>query len=153
VTKTPHKSGSIKPSIAEALEGSQITELPNVHEESIERTPYVPPHSHVVNDPGVSHPRPDPASDARGMDFGDAIRCLKLGRRVQRAGWNGKGAYVYLVGGSRFTVDREPLLSVLGAGAEVSYHAHIDMRATDGSVFVWNPNQLDMLAEDWSVVG
>lgn len=61
------------------------------------------------------------------MDFGDAIRNLKLGRRVSRAGWNGKGDVAGLPeglpgwdpdqrqhrGGYRFaTGDGQPLLAV-----------------------------------------
>jgi hypothetical protein len=30
------------------------------------------------------------------MDFGDAIRSLKLGKRVARAGWNGKNMWLAL---------------------------------------------------------
>jgi hypothetical protein len=31
------------------------------------------------------------------MSFGDAIKELKLGKRLQRTGWNGKGLFIYLV--------------------------------------------------------
>ena len=31
------------------------------------------------------------------MDFGEAIHALKGGKRVSRAGWNGRGMYLYLV--------------------------------------------------------
>ncbi|MNF94579.1 hypothetical protein D3C84_772930 [compost metagenome] len=34
------------------------------------------------------------------MSFGLAIEALKLGRRVARAGWNGKGMFLYLIRGS-----------------------------------------------------
>ena len=30
------------------------------------------------------------------MDFGDAIKLLKQGKRVQREGWNGKNQYIEL---------------------------------------------------------
>lgn len=33
------------------------------------------------------------------MNFGQAIEALKEGRKVTRAGWNGKGMYLVLVGG------------------------------------------------------
>ena len=32
------------------------------------------------------------------MDFGDAIRALKDGKRVAREGWNGKGMWLSLSG-------------------------------------------------------
>jgi hypothetical protein len=86
------------------------------------------------------------------MDFGDAIRALKEGKRVQRDGWNGKGMFLFLVPGSQFKVNREPLLSILGEGAVVDYHPHIDMKTAQGYVVPWLASQADMLSNDWSVV-
>lgn len=83
------------------------------------------------------------------MDFGDAIRAMKAGKRVSREGWNGKGMFLFLVGGSTFTVNREPLLSIMGEGTQVQYHAHIDMKTAQGYVVPWLASQADMLAEDW----
>ena len=94
-----------------------------------------------------------PHSDASSMTFGQALICIKRGDRVARAGWNGKGMFLFLVKGSRFTVNREPLLSILGEGTEVEYHAHIDMKTVQGYVVPWLASQTDMLAEDWRVVG
>lgn len=83
------------------------------------------------------------------MDFGDAIRALKDGKRVTRAGWNGKGMFLFLVPGSRFKVNRAPLLGIYPEGHEVDYHAHIDMKTAQGYVVPWLASQADMLAEDW----
>ena len=85
--------------------------------------------------------------------FGEALILLKQGDKVQRKGWNGKGMYLYLVPGSTFQVtEGRPLAKHLPIGQEVKYKSHIDMKAADGSHFAWNPNQLDMLAEDWTLV-
>lgn len=86
------------------------------------------------------------------MNFGDAIALLKNGGRVARDGWNGKGMFLFLVPGSVFEVNREPLLSILGAGTKVQYHAHIDMKTAQGYVVPWLASQADMLAEDWVAV-
>jgi hypothetical protein len=86
------------------------------------------------------------------MNFGDAIAALKAGKRVARAGWNGKGMFLFLVGGSTFTVNREPLMSILGEGTQVQYHAHIDMKTAQGYVVPWLASQADMLSEDWELV-
>jgi len=86
------------------------------------------------------------------MNFGDAIAALKAGKRVARAGWNGKGMFLFLVGGSTFTVNREPLMSILGEGTQVQYHAHIDMKTAQGYVVPWLASQSDMLSEDWELV-
>ena len=61
--------------------------------------------------------------------------------------------WIYLVPGSTFQVSEgRPLASHLPVGETVQYQPHIDMKAADGTHFVWNPNQLDMLAEDWQIV-
>lgn len=86
------------------------------------------------------------------MDFGDAIRAMKIGKRVARDGWNGKGMFLFLVNGSTFTVNRDPLLSIMGEGTQVQYHAHIDMKTAQGYVVPWLASQADMLSEDWTVV-
>lgn len=84
-----------------------------------------------------------------GFTFSDVVAGLKRGRRFARAGWNGKGMFIFLVNGSRFTVNREPLLSILGEGTEVDYHAHVDMRTATGQIVPWLASQTDILAEDW----
>lgn len=86
------------------------------------------------------------------MNFGQVIEGLKAGRRYAREGWNGKDMFIFLVPGSTFAVNREPLLSILGEGAEVQYHPHIDMKTAQGYVVPWLASQADMLAEDWREV-
>lgn len=86
------------------------------------------------------------------MNFGHALQALRDGFRVARAGWNGKGMFIFLVAGSRFVVNREPLLSILGEGAQADYHAHIDMKTAQGYIVPWLASQVDMLAVDWGIV-
>lgn len=83
--------------------------------------------------------------------FSDALNHIKSGLRVSRAGWNGKGMFIFLVPGSQFIVNREPLISILGTGTQVNYHGHIDMRTADGFIVPWLCSQTDMLASDWSI--
>jgi Protein of unknown function (DUF2829) len=86
------------------------------------------------------------------LGFGFALAALESGKKVCRAGWNGKGMWLYLVPGSTFSVSEgRPLAAHLPVGEQVNYNPHIDMKAADGSYFAWNPNQLDMLAKDWQV--
>ena len=88
-----------------------------------------------------------------GMTFGQAIINLKAGKRVARAGWNGKGMFLFLVPGSRITVSEgRPLAAVFPVGAEVDYLPHIDMKTADDKVVPWLASQTDVLAEDWTVV-
>ncbi|BAQ16927.1 DUF2829 domain-containing protein [Methyloceanibacter caenitepidi] len=86
------------------------------------------------------------------MDFSDALAAVKRGHRIARKGWNGKGMYVFLVPGSVFKVNREPLLSMLGEGTQVTYHAHLVMRTADGTIVPWLASQSDLLDEDWELV-
>ena len=84
-----------------------------------------------------------------GMNFSQALEQIKAGKRLARRGWNGNGMFVFLVPGSNFKVNREPLMSILGEGAEVTYRPHIDLCAADGTVGVWQPSMGDVMADDW----
>ena len=86
------------------------------------------------------------------MDFSDALRLVKAGKKVAREGWNGKGMFIFLVAGSRFKVNRPPLLGIYPEGTEIDYHGHVDLRSATGQIVPWNPSQTDMLAEDWAEV-
>lgn len=86
------------------------------------------------------------------MSFSHALTAIKEGQRLRRAGWNGKGMFVFLVAGSHFKVNREPLLSILGEGTAVDYKPHIDISHPDGSISVWQPSMGDVMADDWEVV-
>lgn len=97
--------------------------------------------------------------EKRTMNFGEAIEALKSGKKVARAGWNGKGMFIYLVGGSIV-----PFCNLRGNAAkfvnadvtntdDACINAHIDMKAADGTIVVgWLASQTDMLAEDWEVL-
>ena len=95
------------------------------------------------------------------MDFGDALRALKRGARVSRAGWNGKGMWIALPPGSAFAA-RHAKCGHAAAGravelgdpeAQIELAPHIDMRAADGTMVIgWLASQTDMLAEDWQIV-
>lgn len=86
-----------------------------------------------------------------GMNFGLAVEALKSGRKVARAGWNGKGMFLFLVPGSTFQVSRPPLLGIYPEGTTINYHAHIDMKTADEKVVPWLASQTDMLADDWVI--
>lgn len=86
------------------------------------------------------------------MSFGSALERLKSGHKLAREGWNGKGMFIYLVDGSRFAVNRAPLLGIYPEGTVIDYRPHIDMRTADGSCVPWVASQTDILADDWTVV-
>ncbi len=85
------------------------------------------------------------------MEIGQAVAAMRDGCRVARAGWNGKGMFVFLVPGSRFTVNRPPLLGIYPEGTEIQYRDHVDMRCVDGAIVPWLCSQSDLLADDWEL--
>ncbi len=91
------------------------------------------------------------------MDFGKAIEALKAGKKVARAGWNGKGMYLALQTGSTFLSEnaRGGVAKTLAEAGEeeITLLPHIDMKTATGEVCVgWLASQTDMLADDWSIV-
>ena len=87
-----------------------------------------------------------------GLSFGLAVEAMKLGKKVARDGWNGKGMFLFLVSGSTFKVNRAPLLGIYPEGTEINYHAHIDMKTANGTIVPWLASQTDVLADDWCIV-
>lgn len=71
------------------------------------------------------------------MDFGDAIRAMKAGKKVARAGWNGKGMWL--------------MLQVPDEHSKMSL-PYIYMKTADDNQVPWLASQTDMLAQDWSEV-
>ena len=88
----------------------------------------------------------------RDYSFGGALSHLKEGGKACRSGWNGKGMFLFFVPGSKFHVNRPPLLGIYPEGTEINYHAHVDMRTADGQIVPWLASQTDMLAEDWTLL-
>jgi hypothetical protein len=90
--------------------------------------------------------------ETSGLTFGLAIEALKKGHKVARAGWNGKGMFLFLVPGSTFQVSRAPLLGIYPEGTTINYCPHIDMKTADEKVVPWLASQTDVLADDWAIV-
>jgi hypothetical protein len=92
------------------------------------------------------------------MSFGHAIVMLKAGKRVARAGWNGKGMWLVLVPGTPTAQLREGTPYREATGLEsCEILPHIDMWTinADGRRAMlpgWLASQSDMLADDWTVI-
>ncbi len=83
-----------------------------------------------------------------GMNFGLALEAAKQGKKISRAGWNGKGQYVFLADTVEFHTDAD--ISELKGDIEVS--DILVIRTTRGLQPGWLATQSDMLAEDWMIV-
>jgi hypothetical protein len=88
--------------------------------------------------------------------FGEAIQQMKFGRKVQRAGWNGKGMYLWLLPATEVKKEwvKDPmLLSVFGERDTLACLGSIRMLTATGEVLTgWLASQTDMLSEDWQIV-
>ena len=83
------------------------------------------------------------------MNFGDAIKLLKEGKRVQREGWNGKGQYIEL-GQNISYID--PDGQIVNANHETMGNAAIVFVGTSGIQVGWLASQADILSNDWKEV-
>lgn len=86
------------------------------------------------------------------LSFGQALEQVKNGKKIARKGWNGKEMFAFMVNGSTFNVNRAPLNEIYPEGTKVEYRPHIDLKAADGTIGVWNPNMMDILANDWVII-
>lgn len=86
------------------------------------------------------------------LTFGDALVLLKAGKRVARAGWNGKGMFVYMVPPASYPVQTGAAKAHFGEGAMVPYNAYFAIKNVDETVSTWVPSVNDCLADDWSVI-
>lgn len=88
------------------------------------------------------------------LSFGHALMVLKDGKKVARTGWNGKGMYLILVGGTKDAklTEGTPYASAT-KGNIVTINPHIDMMTATGEFQPgWLASQTDLLANDWCVV-
>ena len=94
----------------------------------------------------------DPVRRPFGQDFSYALDALKAGKRVARAGWNGKGMFVYLVPPASYPVQTGAAKAHFGEGSMVPYNAYLAIKTVHETVSTWVPSVNDCLANDWQLV-
>ena len=87
--------------------------------------------------------------ETTGMPFGLAIEAAKKGKRIARAGWNGKNQYVELATCISYVRNDGGIIN--------THHDAIGNKAlafvgTSGVQMGWLASQADMLADDWCIV-
>jgi hypothetical protein len=89
------------------------------------------------------------------MSFGLAIEAMRLGNKVTRFGWNGKGMYLYYVPEGRYlpTTEAGKAIAAEQEDGLVPYAAYVAMKTASGDVVPWLASQTDILASDWEIVG
>ena len=83
------------------------------------------------------------------LDFSDALVALKAGDRIARAGWNGKGMYLFLVGPKDWNIECWHLGDFKLTGELAPFVA---MRTVDDKLVPWLASQTDLLADDWEIL-
>lgn len=83
------------------------------------------------------------------MDFGKAIEAVKAGRKVSRAGWNGKGQYIELATCVSY---KNAAGEIINVNHEALGNNAIAFVGTSGVQLGWLASQADMLAEDWQIL-
>lgn len=83
------------------------------------------------------------------MNFGQALEALKGGKKVARAGWNGKNQYIELATNiSYVNASRQ----IINCEHDAIGNKAIAFVGTSGVQMGWLASQADMLAEDWVIV-
>lgn len=86
------------------------------------------------------------------MNFGEAVIELKKGGFVQRAGWNGKGMYLFLIGTDMSDRQVGGWTYTNGKNDNYPLLPFIAMKTADDHVVPWLASQTDILADDWTAV-
>jgi hypothetical protein len=85
------------------------------------------------------------------LDFGAAIKAIKAGRMVARAGWNGSDMFVYYVKANSYATQSDAAFRAFPEGV-VPYRAYMALKTAQGDVATWSPSGSDALAEDWIIL-
>lgn len=89
--------------------------------------------------------------ETTGMSFGLAIEAAKMGKRIARAGWNGKGMFLFLATDIEFHTKAD-LSCVSELEGDLTLPAFVMKTADDHFCVGWLASQTDMLADDWKIV-
>jgi Protein of unknown function (DUF2829) len=93
------------------------------------------------------------------MNIGEAVQALKAGKRVARAGWNGKGLWLAYSPGTPALAAQHFWSPANAAYAADQPHGAapvlpcITMKTATGEILMgWLASQTDLLADDWEIV-
>lgn len=97
-----------------------------------------------------------------GMTFGQAIEAMKLGAKVSRAGWNGKGMYLWILPETVVPIDwikEEHLREIADGSYDKTVHClpsirmfTVNAQGRRAVLTGWLASQTDILSEDWCIV-
>lgn len=88
------------------------------------------------------------------MDFSDALRAVKDGKKIQRYGWNGKNMFVVYQKGYPDGIPCNKQTAEawgINEGDNFVCNPYLQIRCVDGSHSMWVPSINDLLADDWVI--
>lgn len=96
------------------------------------------------------------------MNFGEAIKLVKEGKKVCREGWNGKGMYIFTFSfsGLTFKANEDFPNDEVFDMTECFNATYIDefkledfvlLKTAGNTCIPWNASQSDMMADDWEL--
>lgn len=84
------------------------------------------------------------------LGIGWALEQMRNGKRVRRPGWNGRGMFLFLVGGEDWDIDPDSVSGERVDFVETTEKApFIAMKTADDKIVPWLCSQTDLLADDW----
>ena len=83
-----------------------------------------------------------------GMSFGLAVEAVRKGKRIARAGWNGKGMFLIYI----FPYINDQFTIIEKNGIVGTLAPYLAMKTTDNQLVPWLASQTDILADDWCIV-
>ena len=89
--------------------------------------------------------------ETTSMSFGLAIEAAKMGKKIARKGWNGKGMFLFLATDIEFHTEAD-LSCVSDLEGDLTLPAFVMKTADDHFCVGWLASQTDMLADDWKIV-
>lgn len=83
------------------------------------------------------------------MEFGEAIKAVRQGKRIQREGWNGKGQHVELATCISY---KDADGRIVNVNHDAIGNKALAFVGTSGVQIGWLASQADMLADDWHII-
>lgn len=139
------------------MEEKLLEDYAKEHAESV--VAYTPDYKEIAKDllvtsfiAGAHHQK-----ESEPNDFGKALEWLKMGAKVARKGWNGKGMFLWLKPATTVKAEwcKDPMLKTLAEnnGGEIPALGTICMFTAQKQILTgWLASQTDMLSEDWEIV-
>lgn len=107
----------------------------------------------------------------KNLNFGVAVEALKEGRRISRAGWNGKGMFIFMQVPSEIPMGVVPKMQSLPQSVKdefqrrfdnrkedspvlnsINYKNQLVMVCPDNTIYGWAASPSDVLEEDWCIL-